>query len=74
MSYYLTSPLFVPQEGRPRLKLQPPLPAPQRTFGILEAEEKGLDTNLRFNPTSAVTGQAVLNKLLYLSGPQIPHL
>lgn len=40
MPYYLTFSLFVPQEGQPGLKPRPPLPRPQRTFGILEAEER----------------------------------
>lgn len=58
MPYYLTSSLFAPQEGWPGLKPWPPLPRPQRTFGILEAEGRGPDTKLRSDPASAVTGLA----------------
>lgn len=66
--------LFNPQEGQPEPKPQPPLPRPPSTSGILEAEERGLDTNPRSDPAFAVTGRASLDEVLQLSGPQFPPL
>lgn len=77
MPYYpgkLTSSFVVPQEGLPEPKPQPPLPRPLSTSGILEAEERVLDTNPRSNPASTVRVQASLDKVLDLSRPQIPPL
>ena len=38
------------QEGQPGLTPQPASPRPPSTLGLLEVEERGLDTDLGFNP------------------------